>query len=72
VRALAYGVDQMSLTDREIAACEVIAAALREVQAHRRPDVVQAAIGMLHGHAVPREVRHEDTTARLGHPVRRR
>ena len=39
----------------EVAACETIAAALREVEAHRRPDVVQAAISLLHGHAIPRQ-----------------
>jgi hypothetical protein len=61
----------MALSDREVAACEVIAAALREIEPHRRPDVVQAAIGLLHGHAVPRAVRRDDTTAPLGHPRRR-
>lgn len=62
----------MALSDREVAACEVIAAALRDVEAHRRPDVVQAAIGLLRGHAVPHLVRREDTTAPIGPPIRRR
>jgi hypothetical protein len=62
----------MPLSDREVAACETIAAALRDIEAHRRPDVVQAAISLLHGHAIPQGVRREDTTAPLGHPARRR
>lgn len=61
----------MPLSDREVAACEVIAAALRDVEPHRRPEVVQAAISVLHGYAVPQPVRRDDTTAPSGRPPRR-
>lgn len=62
----------MALSDREVAACEVIAAALRDIDPHRRPDVVQAAISLLHGHAVPLRARAKESTAPIGRPARRR
>lgn len=62
----------MALTDREVAACEVVAAALRAIEPHRRPDVVEAAIQLLHGRAIPRPVARADTTAPLGPGARGR
>lgn len=64
----------MTLSDPEITACEQIAAILRTVAPHRRPDVLQAAVALLQGHAAPHRPvgpRDDSPTARLARRPRR-